>query len=397
VILKVKIIRGTDEIGGTCLKISTDKTALLFDIGASLTDEKLILNESKVDGVLISHAHQDHYGELDLLPDTTVYSGKDTETLIDATRLFTGKEPLKNTWEHFENGKAFSIGDFEVTPYLIDHSAYDSYMFLIKANGKSILYTGDFRLCGRKADFSRLQIDKKMPKEIDLLICEGTTLTRDDAPETEQEIEKRLVEAFKSDKPIFINASAQNVDRIVSITRASIKTGKTFVIDPYAAYVLSQLGNPKIPNADFECIKVFYPLSLSKRIAEFDKDILYRYKNKKLGTDELNEKLTSCVMLVRSSMQRDMTVRLKNIEGAIFIHSMWEGYWRDEKSEKFREFIKSKNMEVMQIHTSGHVYKADIKWLVDTIKPKVVMPIHTESAKDFESLADNVVYAEIEL
>jgi ribonuclease J len=391
--LKAKILRGANEIGGTCLRVSTEKTTIYLDIGESLTGEKLVLEKEKVDGVLVSHGHQDHYGEIDLLPDASVYSGKDTKTMIDVTRLFTGKPPIKNDWHFFENRKPFLIGDIEVTPYLIDHSAYDSYMFLVKAEGKSILYTGDFRLCGRKAAFSKRQIES-MPKGIDLLVCEGTTLLREDAPASEHEIEERLVEVFKSNKPIFINVSAQNIDRVVSITRACIRTRKTFVIDLYAAYVLAQLGNPKIPNANFDCVRVFYPMSITQRIADFSKNILYTYNKKRIGNEELNEKLNSCVMLVRPSMQSDLKIRLQNIEGAIFIHSMWDGYWKAEKNDVFRKFVENKKMDIKQIHTSGHVYKDDIKWIIETVKPKNVMPIHTESARDFEGLAENIVYNE---
>ena len=52
--------------------------------------------------------------------------------------------------DHFESGKSFWIGDIEITPYLMDHSAFDAYAFIIKSNGKSLFYSGDFRIHGRK-------------------------------------------------------------------------------------------------------------------------------------------------------------------------------------------------------------------------------------------------------
>ena len=42
------------------------------------------------------------------------------------------------------------IGGFKVTPYPMDHLAYDAYAFLIEAEGKKVIYSGDFREHGRK-------------------------------------------------------------------------------------------------------------------------------------------------------------------------------------------------------------------------------------------------------
>ena len=44
--------------------------------------------------------------------------------------------------------RAFTIGDIRIRPLVIDHSAADSYMFVIEAEGKHVLYTGDFRMHG---------------------------------------------------------------------------------------------------------------------------------------------------------------------------------------------------------------------------------------------------------
>lgn len=387
----IKVYRGTHEIGGSCIGIRTAQTSLLLDIGSSLTGEGFELPNEHFDAILISHAHQDHYGEISSTENADIYSGKATKVLIDITREFTGKPVLTNPWRMFEDKTPFMVGDIKITPFLIDHSAYDSYMLLLEAENKKILYTGDFRLNGRKGDFSKIQIET-MPEDIDLCICEGTTLMREDSPTPEKQIEKELISVFKEKCPILINASAQNIDRIVSITRACLIAGKKFVIDPYAAYVLEKLDNKHIPNAKFDCVNVFYPMALSKRIAEKDVSILYRYKNKRVSTQELNEQLNDVVMLVRPSMLADLKIRIKNLQNAIFIHSMWKGYWDDSKLDNFKAFINEQGMRVQFIHTSGHAYKNEILFLLDTLKPKTVLPVHTENPTIFKQFYPNVVF-----
>ncbi len=77
-------------------------------------------------------------------------------------------------WE-FNSGQASDIGPFTIVPFLVDHSAYDSYALMIKCDGKTVFYSGDFRSHGRKAKlFSRLI--ENFSERVDLLLLEGTTL-----------------------------------------------------------------------------------------------------------------------------------------------------------------------------------------------------------------------------
>jgi hypothetical protein len=60
------------------------------------------------------------------------------------------KLPLFERIQTFEPGEVVIIGDIAVMPLMIDHSAFDAYMFIVQAGkkGKRILHTGDFRLHG---------------------------------------------------------------------------------------------------------------------------------------------------------------------------------------------------------------------------------------------------------
>lgn len=65
---------------------------------------------------------------------------------------------------------------FIITPYLVDHSAYDAFAIQIEADGKKLFYSGDFRGHGRK----RKLLDNLVthpPEKIDTLLMEGTTLS----------------------------------------------------------------------------------------------------------------------------------------------------------------------------------------------------------------------------
>ena len=82
------------------------------------------------------------------------------------------------------------------------------------------------------------------------------------------------------------------------------------------------------------------------------------------------------MMMVRPSMLKDLR-SIKNIEGATFIYSLWEGYLQDDSLQKMMRFIKKKNMKFCQIHTSGHAEIDTLKKVVKKLKPGRIIPIHT--------------------
>ena len=63
--MKAKIYRGTKEIGGTCVELTADNGKILWiDLGAPLEEKNPNVEyaHNKVDALLISHPHQDHFG-----------------------------------------------------------------------------------------------------------------------------------------------------------------------------------------------------------------------------------------------------------------------------------------------------------------------------------------------
>ena len=91
------------------------------------------------------------------------------------------------------------------------------------------------------------------------------------------------------------------------------------------------------------------------------------------------------MMMVRSSMLKDLDL-LKNIEGATFIYSLWEGYLQDESMKKMMRFIKKNKMNFYQVHTSGHAKIDTLKKVVNKLKPGKILPIHTFHPDKYGSL-----------
>jgi ribonuclease J len=353
-----------------------------------LPDIPSLYRDGSDTALLISHAHQDHFGFMKYInPSCQVYLGLGTRLLIELSNTFNGnKWTIKNA-NRIEHVKQFPIGDMDITPYLMDHAAFDAYAFLIEAGGKSLFYSGDFRMHGRKAKiFNFLRYGFK--KSVDYLLLEGTTIGRTNEPfPTESELEEDFVKTFKQTKGIIlVYASGQNIDRLVTIYRACKRCDKIFLVDFYTANVLETINRNINKNIPFPCeenfpeIKVYFPGKLTSlmNIRGKKAETIDPFKKQIISKKELDAKADKLVMLVRPSVQENLERYLHKYDDGCFIYSMWSGYkTQSGKDKNFLDFIAGKGMPIIDIHTSGHADLPGLRRMVEAVKPKHIVPIHT--------------------
>jgi ribonuclease J len=88
-------------------------------------------------------------------------------------------------------------------------------------------------------------------------------------------------------------------------------------------------------------------------------------------------------------MQSDLEL-IPNINGGTFIYSMWEGYLQEGKTMEFVEYLSSRGLTEYHLHTSGHADVETLKRLVDALRPKNLVPIHTFEADAYKKIFPNV-------
>ena len=127
-----------------------------------------------------------------------------------------------------------------------------------------------------------------------------------------------------------------------------------------------------------------FPFYTCKRLKEEGHvQILYQFKNYKITKAEISKQADKIVMIVRPSMQIDLE-NIHKIEGGNLIYSMWEGYLKKSDTKKFVDYLTSRNFTIYNIHTSGHADTETLKKMVEAIKPKNNIPIHTFSGSEYE-------------
>ena len=403
--MKICIHRGAKEIGGTCVEIESQQQRIVLDVGLPLdvadsdavalpTVKGFEAHDESLLGVVISHPHQDHYGLAHRLPEETKFLiGKAADAILDVASLFSpAGVKLKNV-EHMADGISIELGPFKITPYLVDHSAYDAYAILVEADGKRLFYSGDFRAHGRKANLVEKLIANP-PSNVDVLLMEGTCIGRGNVDRTFQS-EDDLVPQFadylrQTPGMPLVWCSGQNIDRIVTIFKACRQTGRQFIIDMYTAEILRATDNPRLPQAHWDGIRVFLPSSQKWRImAEKAFDVSNSYKPYRIYSNNLAEAAPNSVMLFRPSMASELNAA-NCVNGGCLVNSVWAGYLEDEKYQWFEKWRQDRGLPLHTCHTSGHASVPDLQRMRNAFPESVAVPVHLSDRERFVELFGNV-------
>jgi len=207
--VKIHCLGGCREVGRNAFLVES-KAKVMLDYGAKVeSGETPMLPKSKVDALFITHGHLDHLGMAPYLHKRSrckVYSTAPTYEfsnllLRDALKIARIKERsahytpsdifmMNKDYAKINYADEIKIGDAKIDVWDAGHVP-GSAMFVVKAEGKKILYTGDFNL-----NPTRLVHGAKFDvKDVDALIMENTYSSRDHPPRDEQE--KELYEAVK--------------------------------------------------------------------------------------------------------------------------------------------------------------------------------------------------------
>lgn len=374
--MNIIIHRGTHQIGGSAIEISTASTRIILDFGNELSlDEKYTPINLDIEGVtkglpdcngiVISHYHMDHLGQLtSALPEIPLYMGE----LSKEVAMISAEYQDKNLYlrllgaNTFRGGEAFTIGDIRIRPLVIDHSAADSYMFVIEAEGKHVLYTGDFRMHGLRHHILD-QLVNTYIGEVDVLITEGTSLSRDaDKYISEAAVLDDISSYIQDGKYVFVMCSSTNIDRIMGIWQ-NMPTDKVLICDAYQKRILDTVIN-----------NVYYESSLYRR--HDSPLVLNKGSYPKYYMDH------GFVSLVRGTENFISQIKEFPKDDVRIIYSMWTGYI--EENLALKTLLETSPTYIC--HASGHVSKDDLIKFIELVNPDAIIPVHTDNPERLEEL-----------
>ena len=418
---RITFHNGILTIGGTIIEISYEDSHIFFDFGSEyepaspiqptdlqgLLDNNLVpyLNnmfdpdiplkgyESKEDNfrnsaVFLSHVHLDHTKIINYLnPNVPLYTLEGTKSLLNSLNinndflfpLYNNKGKNTRAIIGVQENEIIEVGKIKVKVMPIDHDAYGAAGLLITTPDLKISYTGDLRLHGYKSN-NTYEFCKES-EYCDVLLIEGVSVSFNDFDDeidsdntkNECDLINRINTIINDnpDKQITFNYYISNIDRIMEI----IKTNpRKVVLDAYYAYVLKQATGYN---------SYYYQLDDNN----YNLDM-----NKKINFDELlNNKSRFFWQL--DTLALNYIDKLNN--NGIYIHSNAQPL--GEFDPAYKPFIKrfeDKGIKFVRIGCSGHAHPKDLIKIIDLIKPKLLIPIHSYHPEKLYNNYGNVLLPE---
>lgn len=393
--MTITIHRGTDQIGGCVTEYSCKGWRLFVDYGEQLPGspksmplaiEGLTTGDLTRSALLITHYHGDHVGCIKDLPKgLPLFMGEQGKAILLALSEYLSYadgdqdrviERL-NAAKGFRPGSPFSIGPFEILPVTVDHSAFDAYAFKIRADGVTVFHSGDFRTHGfRSGKWDKLLDAYVGP--VDYVVCEGTNVSRPEATSlTERALQQLFEEAIRQKIGHVVYVSSTNIDRLFSLYQAALRADMPFLVDAYQKRIMDIVAKRDSLWSKAELY----------RYGKYEPRVLFRDEEGFAFNDRFLETIRNkgYVLIARANSRFNKLIAELPGQKKKYL-AMWKGYL-DNKLDAYNEALaRALGDDYVYLHTSGHCDMQRMRDWFRMLRPKGVIPIHTDSPNRFAEL-----------
>ena len=202
-----------------------------------LPDIRYLVEERKnVAGLVLTHAHEDHFGALiDLWPrlKVPVYATPFTAALLEAKCAGEPGSP-KIPVTVVALGGRFDIGPFNVELVTMAHSIPESNALIIRTPGGTVLHTGDWKI--DPTPILRDPTDEKKLRALGeegclALVGDSTNAVRDGRSPSEADVAKTIAELVRTARGrVAVTTFASNVARLRAVADAARATDREVVV-----------------------------------------------------------------------------------------------------------------------------------------------------------------------
>src|SRR5215813_3280234 len=325
-------------------------------------------------GLVLTHAHEDHFGALlDLWPklQLPVYATPFTAALLKAKQESEpGAPEIPVTIVPL--GGRFTLGPFDIELVSMSHSIPESNGLIIRTALGTVLHTGDWKLdptpvIGPATDEAKL---RALGAEGCLaLVGDSTNAVRDGRSPSETDVGKALRELIAaSPGRVAVTTFASNVARIRSIAEAARACEREVVV---------------VGRAMDRVVQVARETGYLDGVQDFRSTDAYGYlppdKVVALCTGSQGEPRAA---LARIAKDEHPDVTLSRGDRVIFSSRTIPG---NEKSVgSVINGLVTQGIEVITdrthlVHVSGHPRRAEMEDLFSWVRPRIVLPVHGEA------------------
>jgi ribonuclease J len=361
---------------------------LAVDIGVSFASEEnlpgidlilpdiryLVEERRNLAGIVLTHAHEDHFGALlDLWPKlkVPVYATPFTAALFAAKRLGEPGAPDIPIRE-IALGSRFKVGPFDIELVSVAHSIPESNALILRTPHGNVLHTGDWKIdptpvIGPPTDEAKL---RALGAEGCLaMIGDSTNAVRDGRSPSESDVAKNLAELIASAPGrVAVTTFASHVSRIRAIAEAARAVDREVVVVGRAMDRVTQVARETgylDGIADFRGIEVFGHLPPDKVVA--------------LCTGSQGEPRAA---LARIAEDEHPEIALSKGDRVIFSSRPIPG--NEKAIGRVINGLVGQGVEVITdrthlVHVSGHPRRGELEDMIGWVRPGTVIPVHGEA------------------
>jgi ribonuclease J len=361
---------------------------LIVDVGVSFASEEhlpgielifpdiryLVEERRNIAGIVITHAHEDHFGALfDLWPQlkVPVYATPFTAALIEAKRASEPGAPEVQV-RTVALGSRFPVGPFDVELVSMAHSIPESNALILRTPHGTLLHTGDWKLdptpvVGQPTDEAKL---RRLGEEGVLAVMgDSTNAVRDGRSPSEADVARTLAELIaKAPARVAVTTFASNVARLKAVADGAKACGREVVV---------------VGRAMERVVQVARETGYLDGVQEFRGPDVYGYlppdKVVALCTGSQGE---SRAALARIAQDDHPDITLARGDRVIFSSRTIPG--NEKAVSTIINGLINQGIEVItdrthMVHVSGHPRITEMEEMLGWVKPRILVPVHGEA------------------
>lgn len=341
-----------------------------------LPDIDFIKKQKKnLKGIIITHAHEDHYGALnDLWPgvNVPVYASRFTAGMLEAKRDYEGSR-AEIPITPFKQGDRINVGPFEIEAIGVNHSIPEPMSLVIRTPLGNVVHTGDWKIdhnpsLGPLTDEARFRAVGD--EGVLALLCDSTNAVRDGVSPSEAEVSaglQKIIEAAEG--RVAITTFSSNVGRIRSIAQAAEAAGREVLL---LGSSLKRVTNVAQDIGIMQGIKPF--------IAEDEYGFIPRDKIVVILTGSQGEPRAALAKLSRDEMRN---VALTSGDTVVFSSRAIPGNEKailEIKNGLIEQGVHIVTDNEALVHVSGHPRRNELLKMYEWVRPQILVPVHGEAA-----------------
>jgi ribonuclease J len=325
--------------------------------------------------IIITHAHEDHYGALnDLWPglNVPVYASPFTAGMLEAKRAFE-KSRSEIPITIFKQGDRINVGPFSVEAVGVNHSIPEPMALVIRTQLGTVVHTGDWKIdlepsLGPLTDESRF---RQIGEEgVLALVCDSTNALREGVSPSERQVSESLAKIIAdAEGRVGITTFSSNVGRIRSVAEAAEAAGREVLL---LGSSMKRVVDVARDVGLMEGVKPF--------LAEDEFGYVPRDKVVVILTGSQGEPRAALAKIARDEMRN---VAFSAGDTIVFSSRTIPGNEKainDIKNGLIEQGIHIITDSEALVHVSGHPRRTELQQMYQWVKPQILVPVHGEAA-----------------